>query len=349
DKDYNLIKVNSTFCSFFGLKREDIIGKKCYDVWRSTLCDETTCPLKSIVKDGLLQSNYEVEKKRGDGQPVWCIVTAIPYRNDDGEVIGIVENVTDLSDRKLAEEQREEILVRLARSNRELEEFARVASHDLQEPLRKVRAFGDRLKEKYSSLMPEAGQEYIERMQSAAIRMQALIDDILTYSRVTTKAKPFTSISLREIVEELLVDMEVRIEKISAHIEIGELPVIEGDRSQISQLFMNIIGNAFKFHKKETPPIVKISQADSSDTPANMCSILIEDNGIGFDTKYLDRIFQPFQRLHGRGEYEGSGIGLAICRKIVEHHNGTITARSLPGKGATFIISLPIKTCIKGE
>jgi PAS domain S-box-containing protein len=248
----------------------------------------------------------------------------------------------------------------LARSNAELQQFASIASHDLQEPLRKIQAFGDRLKNKYSEVLTEQGRDYLERMQNAASRMQNLIDALLLLSRITTRAQPFVAVNLGEVVQEVLLDLEVRIDSEQARIELGSLPTIEADRLQMRQLLQNLIGNGLKFHAKDEPPQVKIwarltDSQNINDQLAKIneeipflynpthCQIVVQDHGIGFDEKYTDRIFNVFQRLQGRSEYEGTGMGLAICRKIVERHNGSITAKSTPGQGATFIVTLPIK------
>jgi signal transduction histidine kinase len=226
----------------------------------------------------------------------------------------------------------------LERSNRELQDFAFVASHDLQEPLRKIQAFGDRLKTVQGPKFDDQGRDYLERMQNAAGRMHTLINDLLTYSRVTTKAQPFVKTDLNEVVNSVMSDLEIRIQQSGGHVEIESLPTIDADELQMRQLFQNLIANGLKFHRESVPPVVKIS---SSDTGNGTVSITVADNGIGFDEKYLDRIFTPFQRLHGRSEYEGTGIGLAVCRKIVERHGGSLIAKSEPGKGSAFIFTLP--------
>ncbi len=238
----------------------------------------------------------------------------------------------------------------LNRSNIELQEFASIASHDLQEPLRKIQTFGNRLKTISSETLTEQGRDYLERMQNAAERMQSLIDDLLTLSRITTRARPFVAVNLVQVTQEVLSDLEVLIQQTHGRVEIGELPYIEADPVQMRQLLQNLIGNALKFHKDQAPPIVKIyGKLLIGDHPAKnavgveLCQILVEDNGIGFDEKYLDRIFNVFQRLHSRSEYAGTGMGLAICRKIAERHGGSITAASTLGQGATFIVTLPIK------
>lgn len=238
----------------------------------------------------------------------------------------------------------------LTRSNRELQDFAFVASHDLQEPLRKIQAFGDRLKTKTGPLLNDEGRDYLDRMQNAAGRMHTLINDLLTFSRVTTKAQPFQPTDLNKITEDVLNDLETAIEQAGGTVETGPLPTVDADPLQMRQLMQNLIGNALKFRRTDVPPVIKIignvsanGAENAAKTENQQLRLTIEDNGIGFDEKYLDRIFTPFQRLHGRGEYEGTGIGLAVCRKIVERHGGTLTAKSTPGKGSTFIATLPIK------
>jgi signal transduction histidine kinase len=253
-------------------------------------------------------------------------------------------------ERQRAEAARARQAQELARSNSELEQFAYVASHDLQEPLRKILAFGDRLKRKHDQDLSVQGRDYLERMQEAAARMQTLIIDLLTLSRVTIRSQPFVWVDLSAVAQTVVSDMEVRIQQVQGHVHVDRLPTIEADPLQMSQLLQNLIGNALKFHREGEPPIVKVwstlLQMEENTLRNNglnqqLCQICVEDNGIGFDEKYLDRIFEPFQRLHGRGTYEGTGMGLAICRKIVERHEGNITARSAPGQGTTFIVTLP--------
>lgn len=233
----------------------------------------------------------------------------------------------------------------LERSNRELQDFAFVASHDLQEPLRKIQAFGDRLRTVQSDKFDEKGLDYLTRMQNAAERMHTLINDLLTYSRVTTKAAPFAEADLAKVAREVISDLEVSIEEKNASVTVGDLPKLDADALQMRQLLQNLIANALKFQSEGVAPKVSITSEPSEPNTAGEESIklLVTDNGIGFEEKYLDRIFTPFQRLHGRNEYEGTGIGLAVCRKIVERHGGKLTAKSAPGEGTTFIATLPLK------
>ncbi|MEO7166715.1 MAG: CHASE3 domain-containing protein [Spartobacteria bacterium] len=235
----------------------------------------------------------------------------------------------------------------LQRSNRELEQFASVASHDLQEPLRKIQAFSDRLQTKCAAELGEQGRDYLSRMQASATRMRSLIDALLTFSRVTTKAQPFVPVDLATTAQDVVSDLEERIQRMGGRVEIGPLPTLEADPLQMRQLLQNLIGNGLKFALPGNPPVVEVESRQLDPIEGNgeipRCEIAVRDNGIGFEEVYLDRIFELFQRLHGRQEYEGTGMGLAICRKIVERHGGAITARSAPGQGATFILTLPLR------
>ncbi len=224
----------------------------------------------------------------------------------------------------------------LERSNAELEDFAYVASHDLQEPLRKIQAFSNLLKSEFSDKLGE-GAYYVDRMDAAAGRMSILIQDLLSFSRISTQAKKSESVDLNEVVSGVVQDLEARIDEVGGKVVVKRLPRVAADPTHARQLFQNLIGNALKFHKPGVTPHVEISARSQR----NFVEIQVSDNGIGFDEKYLDRIFSVFQRLHGRDKYEGTGIGLAVCRKIVERYGGTITAESIKGKGSTFIVRLP--------
>lgn len=256
------------------------------------------------------------------------------------------------AERSQAERAMKEYAADLERSNRDLQDFANIASHDLQEPLRKIQVFSDLLQMRYSEELDERGVEYIKRMQEAARRMQSLIQDLLIYSRISTRSQPIQVVDLRQVANEVLSDLVLQIEQSGAQVNIGSLPVIEADAFQMHQLMQNLLSNAIKFHQQDQPPVVSVNceiiqppdNQDNGSAPVRpVCQIKIVDNGIGFDDKYMDRIFLPFERLHGRSEYQGTGMGLAICRKIVERHGGSISAQSSPGNGATFIVNLPVK------
>jgi light-regulated signal transduction histidine kinase (bacteriophytochrome) len=244
----------------------------------------------------------------------------------------------EIVQRRRAEREVQRMLRELQRSNRELQDFAFVASHDLQEPLRKILAFGDRIQTRYGEELPEPGRDYLARVLSAAGRMQSLINDLLVFSRVTTKAQPFQRASLDAVLDTVLDDLQIRIEKEGAKVEHGPMSELDADPSQMRQLFQNLIGNALKFRRPDVAPHVWVECEEVAD---DQVEIRVRDNGIGFDAHHAEKIFTVFQRLHGRGEYEGSGIGLSICRKIVERHGGSIRAESQKGAGATFIMRLP--------
>ena len=222
----------------------------------------------------------------------------------------------------------------------ELKDFTFIASHDLQEPLRKVICFGERLRTNYEDLLDDRAKEYIAVMEKSSLRMQKLIDGLLQLSKVTTKGTDFEPTNLESVIKEVLMDLESKISKSHAQIIMGDLPTVVADEVQMRQLFSYLISNAIKFHKKNVAPEISIV---SHQLGNGYWEILINDNGIGVDEKYNDRIFKPFERLHGMNEREGIGMGLALCQKIVTRHGGTISVRSKPDKGATFIVTLPEK------
>jgi PAS domain S-box-containing protein len=296
---------------------------------------------KGLSAEGLNNGERMLQRKDGSAYPVEFVKTPL---NENGKVVGAVVVFKDITERKRVESQIAQKASELARSNAELEQFAFVASHDLQEPLRKIQAFGDRLKTKCEGVIPAEAVDYLDRMQSASARMRTLINDLLAFSRVIRSSEPFVAVNLGQVTKEVLVDLEVRIEKTGAKVEVGELPTIEADPMQIRQLFQNLIGNALKFQAAGTQPVVKISSKTySAVSGERLCEVIVSDNGIGFEEKYLEKMFAVFQRLHGRNEYEGTGVGLAVCRRIADRHHGSITAKGELGKGATFIITLPIR------
>ena len=271
-----------------------------------------------------------------------------PIRAASG-VTGVVLVTRDITAQRQAEAARNaaeaslrEYMTQLERSNGELERFASVASHDLQEPLRKIQAFSDRLDRKFTGSLPQTGRDYIARMQDAARRMQNLINDLLMFSRLSTKGQTVVEVDLARTLRTVVSDLEVRVEESEGRVELGELPVIYGDPMRMRQLFQNLIANAIKFRRPEAPPVVKIRARLEGEGEQQLALIEVEDNGIGIEPRFRERIFGIFERLHGRGKYAGTGIGLAICRKICEQHGGSIEVDAAPEHGTVFRIQIPV-------
>jgi PAS domain S-box-containing protein len=325
-----------------GYSARDIIGQHFSRFYpdedlRAGKCERE---LEIASRDGRFED--EGWRVRKDGARFWANVVITAVHRPEGGLYGFVKVTRDLTERMKAEQQRVALIEQLKRSNQDLQEFAMVASHDLQEPLRKVQMFAESLVEEYASRLDDTFRDYLERMQKAAHRGQSLIQGLLTYSRVTTRVQPPTPIQLREVAREVLQDLDSRAASVRGTVRVGDLPTLEADPLQMRQLFQNLIGNALKFSREGVPPVVEVSASKlEGDHESPRWRLVVADNGIGFDEKYLDRIFKLFQRLHDRGVYEGSGMGLAICRKIVERHGGTITASSRPGVGTRFAVDLP--------
>ncbi len=228
----------------------------------------------------------------------------------------------------------------LARSNAELEQFASIASHDLQEPLRKVRTFAARVRETEGDSLSERGLDYLRRAEASADRMQRLIEDLLVFSRVAMQTQPFEAVDLEQVAHDVLEDLDDLIRRTDATVTVGKLPTITADPHQMRQLLQNLVSNALKFRREDVAPEVDVSAT----VDAGLMTLVVRDNGIGFDPRYSQRIFRVFERLNGRGTYPGTGIGLALCRKIAERHRGTVSAQSVPGEGSIFTVTLPINT-----
>ncbi len=301
----------------------------------------------------LLKASFRGKPQRREvevGEKMFRL-TLVPVQETHNRYSHVLVLSEDMSIFRFSQDELRNKIYALESANESLEQFAYVASHDLQEPLRKIQAFGSRLSLKYADQLEETGQDYIARMQNAAARMQTLINDLLKYSRAGRMREPFQPVDLESLIAAIRSDLETTIQQTKAQIITRELPTVQGEPSQLRQLFQNLISNALKFRQPDVPPEIVIScQAAAwadKEVPGNLreeedyYKIMVADNGIGFDEKYLDRIFNIFQRLHGRSEYEGTGIGLAICRKIAENHEGAISAASQPGKGATFYVLLP--------
>ncbi|HEY4581046.1 MAG TPA: ATP-binding protein, partial [Candidatus Acidoferrales bacterium] len=346
DRAGNFDFVNDALCHILGYDKNEILGINYHqfaspeDVERLSWALERVYRLEAPAQ-GI---EFRIQHKSEPGRIVELSASLV--RDATGRPAGLRGIIRDATARKRAEQMLIERKA-LERSNKELEQFAYVASHDLQEPLRKIQAFADRLRTKVGPALGEEGRDYLERMMGSTRRMQDLINDLLSLSRVSTKGQPFVPVTLGEVAHEVISDLEALIEQTGGRVEVGELPTVEADPLQMRQLLQNLIGNGLKFHQSGEKPVITVSgqlvriARGIPRQGADWCQILVTDNGIGFDEKYLDRIFQPFQRLHGRGEFEGTGIGLSVCLRIAERHGGSITARSQPGQGAAFIVTLP--------
>jgi len=283
--------------------------------------------------------SYEVRVQWPDGSIHWISPHGRMHYDSEGRPSRITGVVADVTERKQAEEERERLIEDLARSNRELEQFAYIASHDLQTPLRTISSFVNLLARRYQGKLGPEADEYISYAVEGAARMRHLIHDVLEYSRVGSQGKAIQPTDCRAVFDQALANLREEIVESGAKITSDDLPAIPADYSQAVQLFSNLLGNAIKYRKKEEPPRIHIS----AEQRENDWLFSVRDNGIGFEQQYADRIFQVFQRLHAVGEYPGTGIGLAICKKIVERHGGEIWLESAPGEGTTFFFTFPGK------
>lgn len=338
DRAGSITHVNDKFCKISKYPREELMGKNHRIINSQYHSREFFVEMWKTISKGEIWEG-EIRNRAKDGTYYWVNTTIVPFLDEKKQPYQYVSIRYEITQRKAAEEGLKVYASRLELSNRELQDFASVAAHDLQEPLRKIEAFGDRLRTKFGAVLGDDGRDYLDRMMVSATRMRKLIEDLLTFSRITTRARPFQPTDLNAIVGNVLSDLELRIEQVGGRVEVETLPTIDADAVQMHQLFQNLVANALKFHKAGETPVVQVKAS----VHGGECTITVTDNGIGFDEKYLDRIFTIFQRLHGRSAYEGTGVGLAVCRRIAERHRGNITAKSVTGQGAQFIICLPVK------
>ena len=333
DEHANVVYFNGNFCGMLGYSSNEVVGRHLMD-----FLDESN---REILHEQLARrergerESYEMAWTRKDGRKVATIVSPQPLFDEDGTFKGSFAVITDISDRKRAEEE-------LQRSNADLEQFAYVASHDLQEPLRMVSSYVQLLERRYKDKLDEDANEFIAFAVDGAKRMQGLINGLLTYSRVGRRGKEFERNSCERTLERCLANLQTAIAESDASVTHDPLPEVMGDESQLAQLFQNLVGNAIKFRGGQPPKVhVSAKRLETRDTQSQMVQFSVSDSGIGMDPKHAERVFMVFQRLHTREEYPGTGMGLAICRKIVERHGGRIWAESEPGKGSTFHFTIP--------
>lgn len=369
--DGTLMQANRTALNAANLQPKDVLNQPFEETYWWSYSEEVQEQLRDAINrcSKGQSSRYDVVVRLSDEQFITIDFMLAPIVNEKGEVTHLIPSGLNIEDRKRMEDelrQRADELshltkslemkvaertAELERSNRELQEFAYVASHDLQEPLRKIIAFADRLRSRFGDELDATALDYMDRMQNAAERMKKLIDDLLMLSRVTTGGQPFIQIDLNKVIDGVLRDLEETIASVDGRVNVSNIPLIEADAGQMRRLLQNLISNSLKFHREGEPPVVTISAETTLDVADKkpQLRILVEDNGIGFDEKYLDRIFLPFQRLHGRTDYAGTGMGLAICRRIVERHRGKISAESSPSQGTLFIVTLPLQQTTQKE
>lgn len=312
---------------------QDPTGRTCFEVLHQleTPCD--FCRGDILAQQPGVPLHWERHDARS-GRDYDITDILVPWT--DGRLVHY-QLSADSTERKQLQRRLEENLRELARSNAELEQFAYLASHDLQEPLRKIQAFGERVAALPDGPLDDRGRDHLARMLESARRMQQLITDLLTYSRVGMQAQLFAEVDLADIARQVKSDLELRIEQTGGRVEVGELPPVEADPTQLRLLLQNLVGNALKFQRDGVPPVVRVSGREKG----RHVHIEVADNGIGLDLRHRDRIFRIFQRLHTREEFEGTGLGLAVCEKIAQRHGGSIRVDSTPGEGATFTVTLP--------
>jgi PAS domain S-box-containing protein len=332
-KDVNGVYIfcNTMNESLLGVKEADIIGKCDYDLFDKEVADIFVGIDRKVMATDEPSLDEIWLTFAADGHRALCESIKTPMRDADGQIAGVLGIARDITEHYQAQEKLKATLAELARSNEELEQFAYVASHDLQEPLRMVSSYTQLLARRYQGRLDADADEFIAFAVDGASRMQGLITDLLAYSRVGTRGKKFAPTDFAIVLEAALVNLKAAIGESGAVVTHDPLPTLRADKTQVTQLFQNLIANAIKFHGEETPRI-----HISAESKSNEWLFSLRDNGIGIEPQYADRIFAIFQRLHTREEYPGTGIGLAICKKTVERHGGRIWVESQPGTGSTF-------------
>jgi PAS domain S-box-containing protein len=337
--------VNSRACMILGFSEEELIGKNMHALVHHTREDggvypNEECPIHTPFVASVGRDTDVFWTRNGEAIPIEYACSPL---DPVDKTIGAVITFRDISKRKRDENSLRRYAQELKRSNSELQEFAYAASHDLQEPLRKIQAFGERLNAKYRQHLDEPGQHYLDRMVDASTRMRHLIDDLLSYSRVNARSSSYVPVDLGTVLADVVGDLEPRIAATGASLKIADLPAIEADPAQMHQLFLNMLGNSLKFHRTDVAPIITLEASVEVSEQGAVVRLTLTDNGIGFELRHSERIFGMFERLHGRDTYHGTGVGLATCRKIVAGHSGSLMAWGEPGAGAVFTLILPIQ------
>ena len=342
DRDLRVLTANPAFYATYELSLDEVQGELLFEIadgqWDVPVLHETllrVLPEDREIHDVEVRSHLE-----GVGTRV-MLVNAREIRSEEsGRQDLILLSLEDVTRREQLQQEVQRAMRRLEESNRDLEQFAHAASHDLQEPLRKIGTYAQRL---HSLLDEEAlgekGERYLDRMDEAVSRLRRRIDDMLRLSRVSRAEPQMEEVDLEEVLGQVLEELEMETSSQGAHVEVDDLPMVTGDRSLLHTVFQNLVANALKFHREGEAPRIDIRLGYPPEDEA--IRIVVEDRGIGFDRQYADRIFRPFERLHGAAEYEGSGVGLALCRRVMEHHGGEIRAEPREGGGARFIVEFP--------
>ena len=337
NRDLFYLGANQPFLRDAGLETlEQVLGIDDFGLHWKASADVYRADDHEVIDSGIPKVDYEESLITKDGEMEWLRTSKIPLRDREGQIFGVLGTYEDITGLKRAETLLAERNQELIRSNADLEQFAYIASHDLQEPLRMVASFAQLFARRYQGTLDERGEKYLTYIVDGAYRMQQLIDDLLKYSRVGTRAKTFVTLDCSQVVAQVLHNLQVTVRETGANVVVEALPTIQADETQILQLFQNLVANAIKFHREAAPEVRIWAERDGA-----AWRFGVADNGIGIEPQYEERVFVIFQRLHSREEYPGTGIGLAVCKKIVQRHGGRIWFESTPGVGTTFFFIIP--------